>query len=197
MMSRLAFLPLAAATLMLAGCAATSSPTRVTRFHLGQPIAPASFTIQPRVPGEDASLQFDTHAAAVARALAGEGFRAAPDAASAEMIVLVEVDRASREVGPARAPGSIGIGLGTGGGGFGIGGSIDIPIGKPRARELVRTELFVQLKRRSEGTLIWEGRAVDESGLKAAGDPSLTIDRLARALFKGFPGESGRTITVK
>lgn len=191
-------LPAALAALaLLGGCAAQAPQSRVTRFHLGQPIARASVAIAPHTAGEDASLEYESYVASVGRALEQQGFRITSDAASAELIALIEIDRASREVGPARAPGSLGIGLGTGGRGFGIGGSIDIPIGKPRARESVRTELFVQLKRRSEGSVIWEGRAVSEAGMRDAAEPAAAVARLAEALFRGFPGESGRTITVK
>jgi hypothetical protein len=51
-----------------------------------------------------------------------------------------------------------------------------------------QSELAVRLQRRSDGTAIWEGRAQA---------PAMAPDRLARALFQGFPGESGRTIRVR
>jgi hypothetical protein len=45
---------------------------------------------------------------------------------------------------------------------------------------------------------VWEGRAVTETaGIGPSTQPAATADRLAKALFKGFPGESGITITVK
>jgi hypothetical protein len=67
--------------------------------------------------------------------------------------------------------------------------------GAPGARGGAMTELSVRLQRRSDGTAIWEGRA--QSGARATpADPGAAVDRLARALFQGFPGESGRTIRV-
>ena len=58
--------------------------------------------------------------------------------------------------------------------------------------------LAVQIKRRSEGTVIWEGRAetAAAAGTPAA-DPTTTVRTLAAALFKDFPGKSGQTVTVK
>ena len=75
---------------------------------------------------------------------------------------------------------------------------MSFPVGKRRTSEIVLTELSVQLKRRSEGTVVWEGRArIEQQGREATIDSTTTVRRLATALFTGFPGESGRTITVK
>jgi hypothetical protein len=61
----------------------------------------------------------------------------------------------------------------------------------------VVTELGVRLQRRSDGTAIWEGRAQSEAaGGTAQAVRTNAVDRLAAALFQGFPGESGRTIRV-
>src|SRR5258708_6617206 len=62
-----------AAAGLLAGCA-TTTPTRVTRFSLGQPIAPAPVVIVPRNPNDAGSLAFSTTASAVSAELARLGF---------------------------------------------------------------------------------------------------------------------------
>ena len=55
-----------------------------------------------------------------------------------------------------------------------------------------------QLRRRSDDSVVWEGRAQTESvGQAPETQPGYTARRLASALFRGFPGESGITITVK
>jgi len=64
-----------------------------------------------------------------------------------------------------------------------------------RANGSVVTELAVRIQRRSDATVAWEGRAQSES--RAGADRGATIDRLASALFRDFPGESGRTIRVR
>jgi hypothetical protein len=45
---------------------------------------------------------------------------------------------------------------------------------------------------------VWEGRA-QTGGLSGRADtqPRVTAERLASALFRGFPGESGVTTTVR
>jgi hypothetical protein len=64
-----------------------------------------------------------------------------------------------------------------------------------RANGSVATELAVRIQRRSDATVAWEGRAVAES--RADADRAALVDRLASALFRDFPGESGRTISVR
>jgi hypothetical protein len=92
---------------------------------------------------------------------------------------------------------SIGIGGGSFGGGGGVGGGLSTGIGS-KTRDVLASELFVQLRRRSDGTIVWEGRA-QNGGLSGedTSQPVANADRLARALFKAFPGESGITTTVR
>ena len=74
--------------------------------------------------------------------------------------------------------------------GFGVGGG--------GARELIGTMLEVRIKRRSDGTVFWEGRATMEARVGTAdSDRVVAVDQLARALFQDFPGESGRTIRAR
>ena len=66
------------------------------------------------------------------------------------------------------------------------------------ARELIGTMLEVRIKRRSDGTVFWEGRATMEARVGTAdSDRVVAVDQLARALFQDFPGESGRTIRAR
>ena len=59
------------------------------------------------------------------------------------------------------------------------------------------TELRVRIQRRSDATVAWEGRAqADRAGSPEAARAEV-VDRLAAALFRDFPGESGRTIRVR
>jgi hypothetical protein len=190
------------ASLLLAACASNSvGPTQVTRFHLGQPIAPADIAIEPRPGAGPRGPEFETYAGIVASELTRLGFRPAANLAGSEMVAVVDVSRGGREGRPRGSGLSIGLGGGTGGGyggGLGVGGGISFPVGKARSGEIVGTMLSVQLKRRSDSTVIWEGRARTEARADTpAADPDQAVRRLATALFQGFPGESGRTITVK
>jgi len=176
-------------------------PAEVTRFHLGQPIAPGAVLIQPQPGGLPAGPEFNVYAMIIAGELTRLGFTQAREETSAEQLAVLDVTRDTRE-GIARRASSLSLGLGgaTGGygGGVGMGGSFSFPIGKPRSNDVVVTMLTVQLKRRSDGTVIWEGRAQSEARASTpAADPDNAVRRLAGALFQGFPGESGRTITVR
>lgn len=190
--------------LALAGCQSTAPEARVTRFHLGQPIAPGQVSVEPRDPTLAKDLEFQSYARIVQGELAKAGFGIAPDLSRSELVAVTEVNRSWRPAGQSGGS-SVSIGLGGGSGGgwgggtsVGLGGSVSFPIGKPKQRMDALTLLSVQLKRRSEGTVIWEGRAetVARDGTPAA-SPEAAVARLAAALFQGFPGRSGETITVK
>lgn len=193
---------LAAAT--LSGCETTagSAPVDVTRFHL-DPIERGSIAIEP-VPGAmPGSIEFDTYAAAIQTQLLQIGYTAAAPGTAGQYVAVVGLSRTSQPIGPARSPLTIGLGGGgySGGyrgGGVGLGGGISFPVGKPRQRSAIFSQLSVQIRRRSDGTAIWEGRAqtaADERSPDAQAGAAAA--KMAHALFLGFPGETGRTITVK
>jgi hypothetical protein len=182
--------------LALAGCAATIPPAQVTRFHLNQPIAPDSFEIAE--PGhfgpEDA-----TYRAAVVAELLTLGFKQAPTAARYRL--TIDHSRDERAAAPRRSPITIGIGGGTGGYGGGVGLGASFGLGGNKSRSDIVTRISVRMTQRTDNATtwatIWEGRAetVAPSGAPSA-QPGLAAQKLASALFRGFPGESGRTITV-
>jgi hypothetical protein len=92
---------------------------------------------------------------------------------------------------------SVGVGGSTGSFGSGLGVGIGINLsGKPKP--VVATRLRVQLRRTADQSAIWEGRAETQAreGTPAA-QPGIAAGKLADALFKDFPGQSGVTITVK
>ena len=185
----------------LAGCA-TEPATQVTRFHLGQPIARGQITVEPLVPAMRGTPEFETYAGIVAGELARNGFNAVPNLATSEQVAAIAVEFGTRS-GPPRGGLTLGLGVGGGsygyrGGGVGGGAGVSLPVSGGRARELTATRLIVQIKRRSDGTTVWEGRAetVAPAGSPAA-QPADAVARLTTAVFAGFPGISGRTITVK
>lgn len=190
---------LALAALALTGCAATGAAgggTDVTRYHLGQPVPAGDVAVEPLTGGATASLEYRAYADAVAAELARIGFAPGAEGSNSHYVAGVSFVRASR--GTVRTPPKFSIGLGGGsyGGGVGLGGGISTGIGS-RTRELLVSELAVQLRRRSDGTVVWEGRA-QRQGLSGRDEdqPAATAGRLANALFRGFPGESGITISV-
>jgi len=181
--------------LALAGCT-TGPTTQVTRFHLNQPIAPGEISVEPMMAQERGSAEFQTYANIVAAQLAKIGFREAPGLSKSEQVAVVQVDRAFFD-GPPRSSFSIGLGGGSYGWHGGAGGSVGTTFaGKPTQN--VSTRLIVQIRRRSDGTTIWEGRAETSARFGTPeSQPAAAVERLASAMFQGFPGVSGRTITVK
>lgn len=202
MFKRLGIAAPAAALLALAGCAAGGPRTQVTRFHLGQPIARGQIAVEPVNPALRASPEYQTYASLVGAQLAKLGFTEAPGLGTSEQVAAIAVEFGSR-VGPPRGGLSLGLGVGGGGGGYrggGVGGGVGVagPVAGGRPHELAVTRLTVTIKRRSDGTTVWEGRGETAAPVGSEGaQPSAAVGRVAQALFTNFPGESGRTVVVK
>lgn len=176
----------------LSGCAASIPPVEVTRFHLSGPIAPGTIALDSGI----MSLEASTYRSAVTRELARIGFAEA-DSQASRYVASVGVESESREAAPRRSPVTIGVGGGTGGYGGGVGLGASFGIGGNKSREVVFRRLSVQLRDRTTKSVVWEGRAETQAPSNApAAQPGLAADKLAAALFRDFPGESGRTISV-
>lgn len=193
--------PLLAAVLLLplAACATGPGPVDVTRFHAGDPVRSGTIAVEEMEANPDVGLEFRTYANAVSTELQRVGFTPAAGAAS-DYVARIGFRRSFRPTGTARqgGPVSVGVGGGIGSGGYsglGVGIGIDLS-GKPK--DIVTSELHLQIRRRSDSASIWEGRAVTEAREGApAAQPGTAASRLAGALLQGYPGESGRSITVK
>lgn len=173
-------------TLAVATAAVAAPPVSVTRFA-----APGEIVRGPAASvTAAASLEQKSYEDIVGRELARVGFvgEGAP-----RYSYSVEVTQNTRVNPVRRSPVTIGVGVGSGGwgGGFGIGGSFGV--GTPRGRDTFVTRLAVQLRDKDSGKVVWEGRAEGE----ATNARDASVDRLAAALFRDFPGESGRTISVR
>jgi hypothetical protein len=191
---------------LLAGCTMDmgggggSSDASVTRFHLGQPVARGPIAIEPADAAESGSLEFQQVATAVGRELTRLGWTIEPGGRS-EQVAVVGITQGAR---PGGRRGGLSIGLGVGGGsygrhggvGVGVGGTVPITGGGPTT--IVGTELSVRIQRRSDATVAWEGRAqIEARGGTPLASRAGAADKLAWALFRDFPGESGRTIRVR
>ncbi|KMS55816.1 MULTISPECIES: hypothetical protein [Sphingobium] len=189
--------------LPLSACATAVPPVEVTRFHVDNPARAGTIAVEEMPGNPDISLEFRTYAAAVSQEFQRVGFTPAPAGGPSDYVASVSFRRAFRPSGVDRSsdkPVSVGVGGGIGGGGgtfggLGLGVGINLS-GKPK--DIVTTELHVQLRRRADSTAIWEGRASTQGrqGTPAA-QPGIAAQKLAAALIGGYPGESGRTITVK
>ncbi|HYJ29764.1 MAG TPA: DUF4136 domain-containing protein [Allosphingosinicella sp.] len=173
-----------AIALSLAGCQTSRSGggggrqaggVDVTRTHLGQQLARAQIAVEPVNAADANNPEFRAFADAVERHLARHGYTIAPNRPASEQIARVTVTQGSRAALTTGWPAGLGQGS--------------------RQANVVATLLDVRIQRRSDGTVFWQGRAVAEA---PAGTPrAAVVERLAEALFRDFPGESGRTIRIR
>lgn len=185
---------------LAAGCTTTGArpPIDVTRYHLSEPFERTTVTVMPMTGSmNDATPEFRAYADAVQAELSRLGYVPATSDRPAGYIASVSFTRASRGVVQERPPVSIGLGGGSFGGGVGLGGGVSFGLGKRKNNEILVSQLWVQLRRRAGENVIWEGRAETTGVGLRDNQPAATAQRLAAALFKDFPGESGITITVK
>lgn len=193
----------AGAALLAGGCTTSTrnAPVEVTRYHIGALTERTSVSIEPASGAAQLSPEFQLYADAVGVELARLGFVQSRGDMQSGYIAAVSFNRVSRGAYREPPPVSIGLGGGSISGGrrsaVGVGGGLSFGIGG-KTREVYGSELSVQLRRRSDNTTVWEGRAVSESvSGKPGSDPRDQAARLAYALFRDFPGESGITTTVK
>jgi hypothetical protein len=183
---------------LLAGCTTTYvSPVEVTRFTGDQPQALGSGPIAVRSgPGASPdSLELGLFREAVARELQEQGYVIIDGEAPqvAEVSVGLSVEQPDERGSP--VSGGVGVGGGSYGSGAGVGIGIDL---SPRASERLHRELRVMIKPAQGGTALWEGRArFSATANSDFAETRAAANRLADALFSGFPGQSGETIEVR
>ncbi len=185
------------ATLWLSACAVPTGPVDVTVFNRvaeGQAYGSGSFSV---TAGPDMAagrgLALSPYLAAVSREMGRIGY--AEKTGGSDVIAEVRVTT-SEILGERRSPVSVGVGGSTGSYGSGVGVGLGINLGGgPKAR--IETLLSVRILRARDNLVIWEGRASQSAGKNApAAQPGIAASKLAEALFKDFPGESGTTISV-
>ena len=181
-----------ALALIAGGCATrggggggSAGGAEVARFHLGETtIARSQIAIEPFDRADANRPEYAAVAASVARELTRLGWTVVNTPGASEQIALIDVEQGSREAIAALSAARIGRGLAY------------APAGS--AAEVTATLLEVGIRRRSDATMFWEGRAIGEARSGSAEAASAAAaDRLATALFRDFPGESGRTIRVR
>lgn len=183
-----------AAMLLLPACTAKLPPVEVTRFHVNEAIAPGTFATGPLTDTDASTIEFRTYAIAVARELGRLGFT---EGASAVYSAEIGYSREARERMAKKSPVTIGVGGGSFGRHVGVGLGTSFGIGGDNSGKIIVSRLEVRLKRSADGAVVWEGRAQTEAPSNApSAQPGLAADKLSRALFAGFPGESGKTILV-
>ncbi|WP_419814992.1 DUF4136 domain-containing protein [Glacieibacterium sp.] len=195
----------AAALTVLAGCTTGPSGTDVTRFHLGQPIARGAIAVVPANPNMANDLEFRTYAEAVGNELRNQNFTPVyGNDQSSPYVGVITIEQVDRPGATRRTGLSIGLGLGGGsfgrrGGGFGGGAGVQVPVGGHTRTDYTRVNtLGLQIKRRSDSSIVWEGRA---TAARDDRNPSAqlptAIPELARDLLADFPGPANQTVHYK
>jgi Domain of unknown function (DUF4136) len=187
-----------AVALAVSACAIPTGPVEVTRFHRaaeGVVYGSGSYVVKPAVsPSGQQGLMLSPYLTAVAREMQRVGYTEKFEGSDVTAEVGVDV----RKVEAARrSPVSVGVGGSTGSYGSGVGLGLGIDLGSLTQGDRIETQMSVRILRRSDGLVIWEGRAVQAAGAKSpAAQPGIAASKLAEALFKDFPGESGKTVTI-
>ena len=195
------FVLLAVPALLIAGCATApvNRPVEVLRYHT-DPVAKGTIAIEPAMAGASTNADFRAFQDAIAAQLTASGYTVAAAGTQPRYVASVDIRRGSRPAPDNKPSFSIGIGGGSFGRHGGVGGGVGVPISGNRVREVIGTELSVKIAERGAAGagVIWEGRGMTEADSRLPeAAPEVAARKLADALFRGFPGESGRTITVK
>jgi hypothetical protein len=176
--------------LALAGCGRNNVYADVARFHTNQPINRGTIFIQPVDPAMANNLEFRTHAESVAVEMRRQGFQTVPTADQAQYIATLDITQTDGTT--VTRPGmTVGVPVGA--------VTVATPVGRgPRNATERTTTVGVQIKRQSDGTQVWEGRASKTANAGSQG-ATLTwaVPTLAEALFRDFPGPAGVTQQVR
>ena len=166
--------------LLLAGCESIlpiNPPpprTEAYRAHPDQPITPATIAVGPVNLARADDPLVRAAVAAVSNEVRALGYTPVADVSRAELLGSVNLTTGTASALVANAP-------------EGLRGTTTLPPDAPS------TGLVVEIRRRSDGSLLWQGRAATFRPPPRR-DPAALAGPLAHALFLGFPGQSGRTI---
>jgi hypothetical protein len=167
----------------LAACATTGGGgggggIEVTTSHLNQPIARSQIAVEPFDAADANTPEFRNYASSVAQQLTRLGWTVVNTTGQSEQVALIDVQEGSRAALTPRTA---------------------VPATAAGARAgSVATLLEVRIRRRSDGTVVWDGRSIGETPASSSGaQRTATVDSLAAARFRDFPGISGRTIRAR
>jgi hypothetical protein len=207
--SRISAAALPLALVALGGCA-HSFDARVNRFSmLAPPAQGQTFSIQAADRKLDGSIEFRSYAQMVAAELERFGYRQAAAPSSATMVVTLDyfVDNGRERV--TTTPGFGGYGGWAWGGWGGWGWRSGWPRGwalggyhpfwgpdwgpEVRSYTVYNSQLRMEIARTGTGERVFEGTARATS---RSDELPYLVPNLIRAMFTGFPGNSGETIRV-
>jgi hypothetical protein len=185
----------------LSGCATAIPSVDVTRFHNSAPAPSGTISVTAAQSEQEPSMEYRIYAAAVGQELQRIGFAEVLAPKTPQFVARVSYERVFRgAIVQKNSPVSVSVGGSAGSYGSGVGLGLGIDLSGPPKRTVITT-LSIQIRKATDAAdapAIWEGRASTEAreGSPAA-QPGLASAKLASALFGGYPGQSGQTITVK
>lgn len=191
------FVVASALSLAVAGCAVPMGPVEVTRFHVPDvsALGKGPIAVEPAAGMDGNSLEWRSYQMAVQRKLILLGYSDGSGTASAQVAEL-RMSRRTIEPAAGGSPVSVGVGGSTGSYGSGLGVGLGINL-SPRPARQVETLLAVTIRDRASKAPLWEGRALyTVRASSPLADTALAAPKMADALFKDFPGQSGETIQV-
>ncbi|MEN3973777.1 hypothetical protein [Emcibacter sp. SYSU 3D8] len=180
----------------LLGCAAPDQMrSEVTRFNQ-LPATGGSALLVAADPRKSSDPMFRLYARRASDRLQGAGFKLA---AGGEPDYVVQLDYWQQPVEGGHDDSSPRLSLGIGGASFGGHSTVGMGVGTSfsldgRNRDpLALRMVSVVIERRADGSRVFEGRA---QSVGPAGNFAGAVPYMIDAIFTGFPGENGKTITV-
>lgn len=190
MKSRIVAATSVALLLALSACGGGGMYADVARFHTNQPINRGSIAIVSADASNAGSLEFRTHAETVAVEMRRLGFTTGLPADQVQYLATLDITQSDGQM--VTRPGTQ-VAVPTGP------VQVQVPVGRNRTVTQNRTTLLsVQIMRRADSQMIWEGRASKEAPANSR-EATLTwaVPALAGALFQDFPGTPGQTVRVR
>ena len=134
------------------------------------------------------AFEYQSYATAVANELAGLGFTSV-DGNDASLFAAVKISRQVQQQAPKRSPFSIGIGAGSFGSSGGVSGGVSVPLGGSSGGEALVNSLDVQLIRREENAVSWEGQAIASND---GGAGFVSVEQLTAGIVQWIPRGIGQ-----
>ncbi len=172
------------------------SPVEVTRFTGATPaeLGMGTINVEAGMSTDEQSIEFSIYEEALKTRLDGLGYNVVDE--TARQTAVLEV---ARLVTPPdrRSPVSVGGGGAVGSYGQSVGLGIGVDLSGP-APDRIYTEVTVYIRPADGGGNLWEGRAnFTATENSEFAQPAMAADRVMSALFEGFPGRTGETISVE
>ena len=181
------------AMMLLLGACVPRTTADVTRFHQLAGAQSGTVTIVHADPGETASLAFQKYADLIGAHLAAQGWRPASSQSATDITARVDYGVTPFDGAVENSGSRVSVGVGVGSHGSGVNVGVSDILGNRRRDQNFVHRLSITMVRNADGQVVFEGRATSTGPDQQI---AAVMPFLVDALFTGFPGRSGSTITV-